>query len=324
LESLAWVARERLRNRQHADGYWLTVHTRSTRFDRPTPELNVFVTAMIHDVLEPVAGRADLKESQERSRLHLREQIEPTGLVRFHGRPGLPVLPGLGCVITPDADDTALAWRIAGLSEDERSNAAREVLKTYRDSRGLYRTWLAPRQEYCNIDPGEDPNPPDVGIQMHVLMWFATAEPPAARSLHAALQTVIADERTWVYYKKAPLIPLWRAADLQNLGYPVSITPERLRSVVPGQEAWVAACRQLAQYSANGSPHPAPEETRALLEGLAKDHFAAIRSNPPLLFHNDQTGRVSRYYWSEDFGYALWLRLYLEMAGSMPKDASAR
>jgi hypothetical protein len=28
-----------------------------------------------------------------------------------------------------------------------------------------------------------------------------------------------------------------------------------------------------------------------------------------LLYHNDLTATVPRYYWSEDVGYALWLRL---------------
>jgi hypothetical protein len=48
---------------------------------------------------------------------------------------------------------------------------------------------------------------------------------------------------------------------------------------------------------------------RALLRELARDDFALIRTNPPLFYHNDLTATVSRYYWSEDFGYALWLRL---------------
>jgi len=34
-----------------------------------------------------------------------------------------------------------------------------------------------------------------------------------------------------------------------------------------------------------------------------------VRQNPPLLYHNDLTATVPRYYWSEDVGYALWLRL---------------
>jgi hypothetical protein len=53
-------------------------------------------------------------------------------------------------------------------------------------------------------------------------------------------------------------------------------------------------------------------ETRALLTQLARDDFAALRENPPLLYHNDLTASVRRYYWSEDVGYALWLRLHEE------------
>ena len=30
------------------------------------------------------------------------------------------------------------------------------------------------------------------------------------------------------------------------------------------------------------------------------------------MYHNDLTATVRRFYWSEDFGYALWLRLYAE------------
>jgi hypothetical protein len=60
-----------------------------------------------------------------------------------------------------------------------------------------------------------------------------------------------------------------------------------------------------------GSP-PDAALIRAVLRELARDDFALIRVNPPLLYHNDLTATVSRYYWSEDAGYALWLRLYTE------------
>jgi hypothetical protein len=42
------------------------------------------------------------------------------------------------------------------------------------------------------------------------------------------------------------------------------------------------------------------------------DDFAFVREFPPLMYHNDLTASVRRFYWSEDFGYALWLRLYAE------------
>ena len=62
-----------------------------------------------------------------------------------------------------------------------------------------------------------------------------------------------------------------------------------------------------------------------MLEDLAGDDFAALRRTPPLLYHNDLTATVSRYYWSEDFGYALWLRLYeVARAASARSSAEAR
>lgn len=321
LESLSRVAGQQLRDRQHADGYWLTFHTKSTQFTKSQPEMNVFGTAMIRDVLEPVAKVAGFEENLERVRTHLRDQIESSGLVRFHGRIDSPTIPALGCIITPDTDDTALAWRIADLQGDARQVNALEVLKSYRTPEGLYRTWLAPKAEYISIDPGDDPNPPDIGIQMHLLMWLAQVDPAEAKSLHSALQSAIGEDRAWVYYKRAPLVPLWREADLHNLGYPVHVPPERVQTVAPEQEIWVKACRRLAQYSTKGAARPDAAETREMLEFLGKNNFTAIRTNPPLLYHNDLTARCSRYYWSEDFGYALWLRLYQELAAqSLPSD----
>ena len=312
------VAAERIRSSQHADGYWHTKHTKSTRFDKPKSEMNVFVTAMIHELLQPVAKRAAAKsagfeDTLSRARRHLRDQIEPNGLVRYHGRPDSPTLPHHGCVITPDADDTALAWTIAGTETDGRLGAALKTLKSYRDPNGLYRTWLAPREEYVSIDTGADPNPPDVTIQMHVLMFLDRFDPPAAQRLHKALRPAVGDDRLWVYYRSAPLIPLWRAADLNNLGYSVEIPSDRQDSAVPGQEVWVKACRLLAQFTTKGVARPPDREVRDVLDQLSQSDFAAVRTKPPLLFHNDLSARCRRYYWSEDFGYALWLRLYLEL-----------
>jgi hypothetical protein len=55
-------------------------------------------------------------------------------------------------------------------------------------------------------------------------------------------------------------------------------------------------------------------QIETVLRQLAKDDFSLLRKNPPLLYHNDLTASVPRYYWSEDVGYALWLRLYYEHA----------
>jgi hypothetical protein len=49
--------------------------------------------------------------------------------------------------------------------------------------------------------------------------------------------------------------------------------------------------------------------TRLLLT-LAQGDFIAIRRAPPLIYQNDATGKVPGFYWSQELGYALWLRLY--------------
>lgn len=303
-----------LAEHQQPAGYWLTSYTGAPRFAEPRREMNTFLTAMMVDLLAPVATAGGLDEDLVRARRHLAGQIEASGLVRYHGRPDSPTIPALGCVITPDADDTALAWRIAAGGERARLPAALAALERYRTREGLYRTWLAPRESYRCIDPGRDPNPADAGIQMHVLLLLAQVDPPAARALCGALGRAVAEDRVWVYYQLAPLVPMLRQADLRRAGCALRLPASRLRTRVPGQEVWVAAAEQLQRFLDPGLPAPAAAATLGLLQTLAADDFSLVRRSPPLLYHNDLTASTPRFYWSEDFGLALWLRLYLENA----------
>jgi len=75
----------------------------------------------------------------------------------------------------------------------------------------------------------------------------------------------------------------------------------------------VSLVRLLGRALSPGGP-PDAAEVRAVLRRLAEDDFALLRKSPPLLYHNDLTASVPRYYWSEDVGYALWLRLSHEYA----------
>jgi len=308
LAAAARLASTRVKADQQAAGYWLTQFTAAARFDAPHPEMNTFLTAMMIDLLDPVAASSGLEANLAGARAHLRDQIEADGLVRFHGRPDAPTIGTLGCRITPDADDTALAWRIAAANLELRPRAL-AVLDGYRTREGLYRTWLAPRERYECIDPGSDPNPADAGIQMHVYLFLEQADPSAARALCRALPAALAQDRHWVYYARAPLVPLLRLDDLRRAGCPLRPPPAMLSTTVEGQEIWLAIARALA--AADASSDASRVE---LLRTVAADDFALVRRSPPLLYHNDLTASVSRYYWSEDFGYALWLRLYLATA----------
>ncbi|MBI2840678.1 MAG: hypothetical protein HYX75_20365 [Acidobacteria bacterium] len=319
-KALADTARHvetRLREDQQPAGYWLTSHTQSTTFDHPLVEMNTFLTSMLVDILDPVAADAGLDGSLKQARAYLAGQIEANGLVRYLGRPDSPGTPAPRALITPDSDDTSLVWRITGGKEDLLPGVL-EILKSYRTDEGLYRTWLAPREQLIGVDPGTDPNPPDIAIQMHLLMFLSKSDPPAARSLYTALRGAIARNSLWVYYQKTPLVPILRQADLLTAGYPLVLPRSRLQTSVAGQQPWVAACRLIAQYETGTDPTPSASQTVALLKVLADDGVASIRTSPPLMYHNDLSAHVRRFYWSEDLGYALWLRLYFENARAHP------
>ena len=305
------TAAARLRAHQQAPGYWLTAYTNATRFQEPRQEMNTYLTALLIDLLDPLAATGGLGDSLQRARRHLTGQIEAGGLVRYHGLPDAPGIGTLGCAITPDTDDTALVWRLAPDPDRRRLPAALATIDRYRTREGLYRTWLAPREAYQCLDPGGDPNPADIAIQMHLLLLLAEVRPPAGHALCEALRPVVDQDRVWVYYRMAPLVPILRRTDLRRAGCELELPESRMRTPVPGQEIWVSLVRLLGRaLPPPGGPPADTAEIQAVLRQLAKDDFALLRKNPPLLYHNDLTATVPRYYWSEDAGYALWLRLY--------------
>jgi hypothetical protein len=159
---------------------------------------------------------------------------------------------------------------------------------------------------------------------MHVLQLLARADPPAARALCSALSRVVDEDRVWVYYRMAPPVPILRQADLEEAGCRLALPASRLRTRVPGQESWVDAATLLQRFTGRSEAVPTSDAALALLRTLAADDFSFLRSSPPLLYHNDQTASTPRFYWSEDFGYALWLRLFYEHAHRYPASGPAR
>ncbi len=307
---LARLAANTLAARQQPLGYWLTSFTNQRRFEHPGVEMNTYLPAVMTDILRPVATVGGLKPILDRAAHFLTEQIEGSGLVRYHGLPNAPTIGTLGCVITPDADDTALAWRVAPSAHRELLPSALAKIAAFRTPGGLYRTWLAPKASYDCIDPGSDPDPADIAIQMHVLLFLEKEDPPAAKALCAALKRSVDEDRVWVYYKSAPLMPILRQADLRAAGCLLRVPLPRQQTAVNGQEIWLSAARMLDRE--HGETPPSPEEVHQWLQTISEDDFAYLRRSPPLLYHNDLTASVPRFYWSEDFGYALWLRLYFD------------
>jgi hypothetical protein len=317
LEAMAERAASLLREHQTEDGFWLTSYTNGSYYEAPRQEMNTYLTSMLVDMLSPIARQRGLDDAMEHARRHLAAQIESNGLVRFHGAPDEPKVGG--CVITPDADDTALAWRIAGPGPgDPRQQLMLGELARYRDARGLYLTWLAPPDEFRCIDTAT-PNLADIGIQMHVYLMLRELDPPAAQDLCSALQGAFSDEALWVYYGRTPLVPYLRSAELRQLGCPLPLPEERLARAPAGQEIWSDAARRLVDAMASPPDANAQQEIRDLLARIGSEDFAQLRRSPPLIYHQalgDVDGRADgrRFYWSDDFAYTLWLRLY-EAAG---------
>ena len=318
LATSASRAADMLASRQQPPGYWLTSYTGQPRWELPRVEMNTYLPSMLVDLLDPVAKTAALEPSLERARRFLTAQIEANGLVRYHGLADAPTIGTLGCAITPDSDDTSLVWRIAPGAHKELLPAALKILAAYRTVDGLYRTWLSPGDHYQCLNLGADPDPADIAIQMHVLMLLSKADPPAANVLCSALKRAVDEDRIWVYYRITPLVPLLRLADLRESGCAIQLPDSRRKTPVAGQDLWLAAARMLDSARGDGGPQPDPVEVRGWLQKISEDDFFYVRHSPPLLYHNDQTASLPRYYWSEEFGYALWLRLYYEFDRHAP------
>lgn len=311
LDAMAALATKRLIERQSENGYWLTAHTSKLSYESPLQEMNTFMTSMLVDLLSSTSHQRNLNVVLARAKSHLTAQIESNGLVRYHGVPDSPIIGTLGCAITPDADDTALVWRIVGPnSNDPRQQLMLKVLTDYRDIRGLYRTWLAPQSQYQCIDPGLDPNPTDITIQMHVYLMLREFDPPAAQNLCRALQRSFWDEDIWVYYSKSPLVPYLRSAELRRHGCPIPLPADRLVLPAVDQEIWSEAMYLLVEKMTSPQDTNLQQAIRSVLVRIGNDDFAQLRRSPPMLYHNDRSASVRRYYWSEDFGYAIWLLLY--------------
>lgn len=311
LADAARRAAESIREQQQAPGYWLTTHTSLQAFDPAEYEMNTYTQALVVDIATPVAEKAGLENALERARNFLSSQIEDSGLVRYHGRPDSPIIGRLGCAITPDADDTALAWRVAPAERPALLQSALETLGRYRRPDGLYRTWLAPQEDYQCIDPGSDPNPADIGIQINILLLLAQVDQPAARALCDALRPRLDDDSLWVYYRLAPAIVALRRGDLERAGCPLELPERRLSTGVAGQETWMQVVTLTERLEGGERAAAVVDDAISLLGALAKTDFTALRQDPPLIYHNDLTATVSRYYWSQEVGLALWLRLHL-------------
>lgn len=184
-------------------------------------------------------------------------------------------------------------------------------MRSFRTEDGLFRTWLSEEKDFQCLVPGLEPNPPDIGINLHVYLFLLRYDDAAARSLCQALIKREADASLWVFYEQAPLLPLLRISEVRRAGCPIEIPPKVVKPFDQAQTRWLNVLSLIDAKLTPGTD--ARDRALSLLGALAQDNFAAVESSPPLLYHNDLTSRGKRSYWSKDIGYALWLRLYARL-----------
>jgi len=300
-------AAARIREHQQGQGYWL----------RPTPPRRAFTSAagdeyFSHrapvDSARPSVYRRRFEDTLRRARAHLTAQIEAGGLVRYHG--GLTV-PASGLWVCHYAryDDTALVWRLAPAPDRARLATALATIDRYRTpggsiAHGSRRVSLpVPRS-------GRDPNPTDIAIQMHLLLLLSEVRPAAGRALCDCSSARRQRRSGLGLLSKGAADSDPSSARRPPRGVQARVAGARLHTGVPDQQIWTFIARP-ARFPFDAWRLSSRRVLiRAVLRELARDDFALIQTNPPLFYHNDITATVPRYYWSEDLGYALWLRLY--------------
>ena len=301
LAEAARRAAARLQSHQEQAGYWLTQYTGVTRFEAPHPEMNTFLTAMMIDQLQPIAAKVDLGASVAAARAHLRGQIEGSGLVRYHGLPEAPT-PAPSAAASPDSDDTSPAWRPARGSRVAppalttlAATAQRRSLPDVAGAPGALRV----HQPWKQSQPDRRRHPDE-----------RLPVPRPGRASRRA--SSLSRPRPALAEDQSGSTTPWRRSYCCAAGQPhgrraLRFPPARLTTTVAGQEP---CSRSPSRSLRRRLVSPRPGREVELLRSIADDDFALLRRTPPLLYHNDLSASVRRFYWSEDFGYALWLRLY--------------
>ena len=284
-------------------GAWLTDYTSGTEYVDVAQQLDVWAPVILLDLLDPVADSEELDQLLERARSFCTDQIEPSGLVRYEGK---------GSELLPDSDDTTLIWRVAPGDIEAQIPAVLETLDEYREDNGLYSIWLSPGGRTGHSAVGDDPNPADIQTQIHILQFFSVYSPERAAALCSALVPYVSDRGYWTYSEASTWLYVVREIDLASLGCALPRPDALLRTELEHQRAYMDLVRLLRDVVLSADPAPLEQEVRDVLTLLAADDFERVREAPLLLYHNDLTSSVSRFYWSKDLALALWIRLYLE------------
>jgi len=164
--------------------------------EQKTPVDAVFTASQILYSLSFCKDSASARGTEERAAKYLAAQQKPPGIWSYYGS-------GTDIKISPDVDDTSVAWGALKRVDVAVPSAALDAIRASRDQAGLFTTWIGPPSEWLNIDSRDI----DTVVNINALLLFGLAHEnidPVCRYVRAEIDNDHFQRGT-VYYR-SPLM----------------------------------------------------------------------------------------------------------------------
>jgi hypothetical protein len=164
--------------------------------EQKTPVDAVFTASQVLYSLSFCRESTSAHGTEERAAKYLAAQREPPGIWHYYGT-GTPLK------ISPDVDDTSVAWAALHRLEMSIPSAVLESVRASRNKNGLFTTWIGPPSGWVNIDSRDI----DTVVNINALLLFGLAH----ENVDAVCKYVVAQiendnfRRGTVYYR-SPLM----------------------------------------------------------------------------------------------------------------------
>jgi hypothetical protein len=164
--------------------------------EQKTPVDAVFTASQVLYSLSFCRDSASARGTEERAAKYLVAQRAAPGVWHYYGS-------GTDLKISPDVDDTSVAWAALRRLEVQVPPAALDAVRASRDNNGLFTTWVGPPASWVNIDSRDI----DTVVNINALLLFGLQR----ETVDAACKYVVSQiendnfRRGTVYYR-SPLM----------------------------------------------------------------------------------------------------------------------
>jgi len=133
--------------------------------EQKTPVDAVFTVSQVLYSLSFCRDSASARGTEERAAKYLAAQRESPGVWHYYGT-------GTDIKISPDVDDTSVAWAALHRLEVPIPATALDAVRPSRNEKGLFTTWIGPPSSWVNIDSRDI----DTVVNINALLLFGSAD----------------------------------------------------------------------------------------------------------------------------------------------------